>query len=100
MRFMVAHSKFLLDNTADTSAGPSFTQEPIGFRPVPKQVRNLPQLLGGEPSGAASAGPRQECLLSLFSRHAKPLADGSLRDIERLGYLRTGPPFLCQFHGS
>jgi hypothetical protein len=97
---VVADAELLLDDAADTGAGPDLAAEAIRLRPVPEEFGDRSDLRRGELGSPPRGGSRPERLGAAGAGTSQPAAEGLLGNIEGLGDIALIPTAAIQVQGT
>src|SRR5207249_45781 len=78
----VGGAELLVEDPGDPFTGPDIAPEAIRLGPVPEEIREEAELLGGEPAKRARRGVGVECLRPAAAGGGEPTTDGTLGGIE------------------
>lgn len=100
MTRMIADGELLLDQLGNTSSRPDRTEKAEGLRTTCEQALQLMQLSGAEQWPPTRSRMSIQSLQAIRLRPFEPLADGTLRNAERLGDAGLLPAKLVQLPGT
>lgn len=94
--WVVRDAKRAPDHVGHPPAGPDLATKAVGFRSLCEELRQLGDLLGGEPRLATWSGMAPQALDALLPGPFEPLADGARRHPERGGDVLLLPALFFQ----
>ena len=96
MVFVVRDTELPFKYFGYPSTSPEFTTKPVGFRSVPKKVRNQAFLPWCKLAGMPRRTMMEQCIGSTLSSSHQPFADGCFRDVQGLRNVPLLPTSLFQ----